>query len=325
MNHMLRCRTGAAGANRIIVWKLPILLGGMLAMTLACHLCWGGLVLAGEPEVLNLWPEKPPGETQELPPEADQSGDTGREVAGKRVIRLGNVSTPQIAIYRPKGVRDTGTSVVICPGGGHSILAYDLEGTEVAQWLNTLGVTGVVLKYRVPARPGEHRWRAAVQDAQRAVSLVRANAAQWKLDPKRIGICGFSAGGETAALTALFEERTYEAVDAADKQSTQPNFGMLIYPAYLVEKDTPQLRSYVKVTKNTPPLFFVHAFDDRVTPLSSLLLASAVKQAGGSAEVHVYATGGHGYGLRPTQEAITHWPERAGGWLKDQGLLNTSE
>jgi acetyl esterase/lipase len=237
------------------------------------------------------------------------------------VIRLGNVSVPQIAVYRPDPALDTGAAVVICPGGGHHILAYDLEGTEVAQWLGSIGVTGIVLKYRVPTRTPDRRFQAAVQDAQRAMSLVRSKAEQWKLDPKRIGICGFSAGGETAALTALFTERQYEAVDAADKLSSVPNFAMLVYPAYLVSKETGQLQQYIEVSKQTPPMFFVHAFDDRVTPLSSLLLASALKQADVSAEVHVYATGGHGYGLRETDQAITHWPRRAGQWLKEQGWL----
>ncbi|MFM7096384.1 MAG: alpha/beta hydrolase [Gemmataceae bacterium] len=148
----------------------------------------------GTPTTLNIWPGKPPGETKDLPPEADLTKDTDRLIAGKRIIKLGNVSTPQITVYKPEKSKDTGASVVICPGGGHNILAYDLEGTEVAQWLNTIGVTGIVLKYRVPFRNPEKRWSAAVADAQRAVSLVRSQAAQWNLDPGRIGFVDSARG-----------------------------------------------------------------------------------------------------------------------------------
>lgn len=276
---------------------------------------------AAEPLVLNLWPGKPPGETKELPQEADQTKPEDKLIAGRRIIKLGNVSTPQIAVHRPAPDRDTGAAVVICPGGGHHILAYDLEGTEVADWLNTLGVTGIVLKYRVPFRDPERRWLAAVQDAQRAMSLVRSKSSNWKLDPQHIGICGFSAGGETAALTTLFEQRQYDAVDNIDQQPSRPNFAMLIYPGGLTDKSDTNLRDYIQIPKDVPPMFFVHAFDDRVSVQSSLLLASAIKRAGGSAELHLFATGGHGYGLRPTSEAVTHWPTRAGEWLRERGFL----
>lgn len=270
---------------------------------------------AADPLVRNVWPGKPPGESRQLPPEADQTKPEDRLIAGRRIIKLGQVSTPQIAVYRPAEDKSR-AAVVICPGGGHNILAYDLEGTEVAEWLNKLGVTGIVLKYRVPARDPQRRWSAAVQDAQRAMSLVRSQAADWNLDPQRIGILGFSAGGETAALTSLLATRQYEPADDIDRQPWRPNFAILIYPGGLVEKGDAALRDYVTVTSDAPPMFLVHAFDDGVSPLNSLLLAGALKRAGVSAELHVYATGGHGYGLRPTNEAVTRWPERAGEWLR---------
>ena len=277
---------------------------------------------SAEPTVLNLWPGTPPGDTKELPPEADQTKEDGRAIAGKRVIRLGNVSTPQIAVYQPANKKANGAAVVICPGGGHHILAYDLEGTEVAEWLNTLGVTGIVLKYRVPARDPQERWRAAVQDAQRAVSLVRAKAGQWSLDPKRIGILGFSAGGETAARASLFVDRKYEAVDDVDQTSHRPDFSMLIYPAYLTNDKKTALREDVVVTSNTPPCFLVHANDDGVTPLSSALLYAELKRNGISAELHIYESGGHGYGLRADEsKPVTSWPARCETWLKRRGLL----
>ncbi|MBA4019657.1 MAG: hypothetical protein C0483_21030 [Pirellula sp.] len=281
-------------------------------------------VAATDPVVLDVWPGKPPGETKELPPEADLTKPEDKLIAGRRIIKLGNVSTPQIAVYRPAPEKSNGTAVIVCPGGGHNILAYDLEGTEVAEWLNSLGVTGIVLKYRVPFRDPEKRWIAAVQDAQRAMSLVRSKAAEWQIDPQRIGICGFSAGGETAGLTALFEQRPYELTDAIDSVPWRPNFAMLVYPGGLIEKGEAKLREYIAVAKDAPPMFFVHAFDDHVSVQNSLALASELKKVGVPAELHVFARGGHGYGLRSTAAPVTHWPSHAAEWLKDSGYLTSS-
>ena len=279
--------------------------------------------LAATPTILNIWPGKPPGETKDLPPEIDLTKDTDKLIAGKRIIKLGNVSTPQIAVYKPEKSKDTGASVIICPGGGHHILAYDLEGTEVAEWLNTIGVTGIVLKYRVPFRDPEKRWGAAVADAQRTVSLVRSKAAEWNLDPKRIGICGFSAGGETAGLTSLFlEERQYTGADDVDKVSCKPDFAILIYPGGFDTKGQAQMRESIKVTKDTPPMFLIHAFDDPVTANNSLALAVELKKAGVPTELHIYDAGGHGYGLRLVNTLpITTWPKRCEEWMQRRGLL----
>jgi acetyl esterase/lipase len=164
--------------------------------------------------------------------------------------------------------------------------------------------------------------KAAVQDAQRAVSLVRSKAEEWKLDPKRIGVLGFSAGGEVAALTTLFDKRTYESIDEVDKISHRPNFGLLIYPAYLTEKGDTKLREHVKVQKDTPPIFLAHANDDPVTPLSSALLYVELKRAGRPAELHIVSKGGHGYGLRPSaNNSASEWPDRAASWMNHTGLL----
>ncbi len=270
-----------------------------------------------------IWPAKPPGDTMELPPEQDVTKPDAKDAGGKRIIRLTNVSIPTISIYRPSKETDTGTSVIICPGGGHSILAFNHEGTETAEWLTTLGVTGIVLKYRVPTRtPNGDRWKAAVQDAQRAVSLVRSQAEELGLNPKRIGILGFSAGGETAGLTSYFAQRQYEPVDAADQVSFRPDFSMLIYPAYFEKKGEPtKMREDVTITKDAPPTFLVHAWDDPVTVFSSLHIATELKKVSVPTELHVYATGGHGYGMRDTGEPVNSWPQRAGDWLKRQGLL----
>lgn len=283
-------------------------------------------LVAGEIETLNLWPARPPGEKKELPPESDRTKPDDKLVAGRRLIRLGNVSTPQIAVFRPAPEKANGTAVVICPGGGHHILAYDLEGTEVAAWLNSIGVTGIVLKYRVPFRDQEQRWRAAVQDAQRAVSLVRSRAEDWGINPERIGICGFSAGGQTAALTSLFlDDRRYEAQDAVDSISSRPDFAILVYPGGLVDKGRTTLSDDVNVEQDAPPMFFVHAFDDRVSVHNTLALATALKEADVSAEVHVYESGGHGYGLRRTESPVTHWPDRAETWMRRLRFLPAIE
>jgi len=289
---------------------------------------FAGTAACGAPPaavVIDLWPGQPPGEAVTLEPEADRTKPKDPLVAGGRVARIGNVSTPQLHIHRPAAGADTGAAVIICPGGAHAILAWDLEGTEVAEWLASVGVTGIVLKYRVPGRPKDRRWLAAVQDAQRAIRVVRGRAAEWGLDPERLGICGFSAGGEVAARTALADAAFYDPVDAADDRSCRPDFALLVYPAYLVDKNAgaARLKPDVVVTKDAPEMFFVHAADDGVTPQSSLLLAAALHQAGVPAELHLYPTGGHGYGLRHTAEPVTRWNERAAAWLAERGWLKS--
>lgn len=274
-----------------------------------------------------IWPGKPPGETKELPPEEDVTKPEQKDPGGKPIIRLTNVSIPTVSLYRPAKEQDTGASVVICPGGGHYILALNHEGTETAEWLTTLGVTGIVLKYRVPTRtPDGQRWLAAVQDAQRAVSLVRAHAKAWQLDPQRIGILGFSAGGEAAGLTSYFADRQYEPVDNIDQVSFRPDFAMLIYPGSFEKKEEPtKIREDVTITKNAPPTFLVHAWDDPVTVFSSLNIATELKKAGVPTELHIYATGGHGYGMRDTGSTVNSWPQRAADWLNESQWLKRSK
>ncbi len=270
-----------------------------------------------------LWPNAVPGEKGGIGEEKDTSGPKSGTVQGKSVIRLGNVSKPTLTVYRPAKDKDTGASVIICPGGGYNILAYDLEGSEICDWLNSIGVTGVLLKYRVPKRPGLEKHTAALQDAQRAVGLVRTRATEWGLDPKRIGILGFSAGGHLAAAACNnFDKRSYEPVDAADQVSCRPDFAVLIYPAYLTVKEQgDKVSPELPITPNTPPTFLAMTQDDGVRVESALFYYLALKTAKVPSEIHLYPTGGHGYGLRPSQHAVTTWPKRAEEWMQVRGLL----
>ncbi len=289
------------------------------------------IVLAGptwadeKPQVVDLWPGAPPGEAPAAGTEQDTTKPTDGKVAGRSVIRLGQVSRPSLTFFRPSPDKDTRAAVVIAPGGGYHILAWDLEGEEVARWLNGLGVTGIVLKYRVPRRPSDAKDQpppAPLQDAQRAIRLVRSRAKEWGLDPGRIGMLGFSAGGHlTAAAATGFERKTYPPADEVDKESCRPDFVVLVYPAYLVNKDKTGLNPDVTVTPKTPPMFLVHAGDDPVPAENSVQMYLALKKAGVPADLHVFARGGHGYGLRPTDVPVTRWPSRCEDWMRNQGLL----
>jgi acetyl esterase/lipase len=292
--------------------RILSLLAGLLIVTAHAR-------LHAEPTI-PVWPDKAPGETKALPPEANMTTEKDGKPANRPVIRIGNVSTPTLEIFRPKKDIDTGAAVIICPGGGHRILAYDLEGTEVAGWLASKGVSAFVLKYRVPARDPNKRYEAAVQDAQRAISLVRSKAGEYRIDPKKIGIVGFSAGGETAGLTGLLP-RQYSPIDAVDQIAYRPDFAVLVYAGGFHDEKTGTLRDYVKVTETAPPMFLVHAGDDRVNAENSIQLYSALKKAKVPAELHVYASGGHGYGLRPTDAPVTQWPSRCEDWLKGLKIL----
>jgi acetyl esterase/lipase len=281
---------------------------------------------AAEPaQVIDLWPEpaKAPGEVKATGPEQDTSKPGVGLVAGKPLIRLGNVTKPQIHVFLPAKEKANGTAAVICPGGAFNILAWDLEGTEVAEWLNSIGVAAVVLKYRVPTSSLENKWLTPMMDGQRALSLVRSHAAEWSINPARIGVLGFSAGGHLATRLALdFAERKYPAADAADQSSLRPDFAVLVYSAYAYDEKAGRLREDVTVPKNAPPLFFVHAFDDPIPVQNSLLIAVEAKKAGVPAEVHVYDTGGHGYGLRPqADKPVTTWPARCAEWMARNGWL----
>ena len=272
-------------------------------------------------QVIQLWPKGAPGETEKLGPEQDMTKPNEGMVAGKRVIRLGNVSDPTITIYPAAAGKETGCGVLVCPGGAYHILALDLEGTEVCEWLNSIGVTAALLKYRVPARKGQERSLAPLQDAQRAMGLIRSRASEWNI--KKLGILGFSAGGHLSARASNnYEKRAYESIDAADEQSCRPDFSVLVYPAYLTEKAEPtKLTAGLSVATNTPPTFLVQTQDDGVGVWNVMGYGLALQQAKVPFELHVYPKGGHGYGLRRTDKAVTLWPREVEVWLRQLGAL----
>ena len=285
---------------------------------------------APAPEAIPLWPGAAPGDTGDIGEEKDTTKPDPNVPPDhpNYVVRLGNVSKPTISVYKPPAEKDTGAAVMVCPGGGYSILAMNLEGTEVCRWLNSIGVTGVLLKYRVPARKGLERHAAPLQDVQRAIGMVRHRAAEWEIDPNRIGVLGFSAGGHLAAAASNnFSERTYPPVDAADNESCRPDFSVLVYPAYLVTKDDKtKLSPELKVTDKTPPTFVVMTQDDPIGVENVYGYAAALKDAKVPCEVHVYPVGGHGYGLRESKNPVsTAWPKLAAEWMGAAGLLRAKD
>jgi acetyl esterase/lipase len=302
---------------------MKLLQGSLSSLLCMCLALLCQLSAAQSPSAIPLWPDQAPGDKEPLGTEQDQTKPTDNLVAGKRLIRLGNVSKPTISVYQSSAGKQPRPAVVVCPGGGYQILAMDLEGTEVCDWLNSIGVTGVLLKYRVPKRPGLEKHTAALQDAQRALGLVRHRAQEWGIDPKQIGILGFSAGGHLAALASnQYATRSYPAVDAADSVSCRPDFTVLIYPGYLtVKEENDRIAPEFNLSSNTPPTFISIAEDDPVRVETALFYAAGLKKVDVPFELHVYPTGGHGYGLRPTKDLVTTWPQRATEWMRSRGVL----
>jgi acetyl esterase/lipase len=277
-------------------------------------------IFAAEPALtLDVWPGVAPGETGAVGEEKVEKSEPG---AAKPFWKVSNVSKPTLAVYKPAKEKDTGAAVIVCPGGGYKVLMMDYEGADAAAWLNSLGVTAIVLKYRLPAKEGEPRFGPALKDAQRSVSLVRFKAKEWGIDPARIGMMGFSAGGHlSAAVSTNFEKRSYEAKDEIDQVSSRPDFAILIYPGGMVDKEKGGLTPEITVTEKTPPAFMIMSHDDRVNSENCILYYMALKKANVNAEMHIYSAGGHGYGMRPGDKSHNKWIDRAGEWLKERGYL----
>lgn len=306
-------------------WIHGVLGGGLLVV---------GLVtasLARQPdEVLDIWPGLAPGETTRSVGEPLPRRPNEQPPA----TRVGGITRPRLLLFLPPVERRSGAAVLIFPGGGYNYVVADKEGTEAADWLNKHGIAALVVHYRTrptvasPAADAKLPPLAErpLQDGQRAVSLVRQRAADWGVRPDRIGVLGFSAGGQAAAfVSARFATRAYEPLDEVDQVSCRPDFSMLVYPWRLLDDETGTLRDTLPVSKTTPPTFLVHAHNDSATSLSSVLLYSALKQNGVGAELHIYENGGHGYGMRPVDDSdVDTWPDRATDWLRRKNLLSAA-
>jgi acetyl esterase/lipase len=280
---------------------------------------------AAQAEPIRLWPGAAPDDPPGIPAETAETSPADPATRIRPVTRVTNVTVPTITIYTPDPVVDTGAAVVVCPGGAYRHLAIDKEGTEICQWLNSLGVTGVLLKYRVPQREGFPRWRLPLQDAQRAIGILRQRAGEFGIDPGRIGIIGFSAGANLAAvLSNNHEQRIHPRVDEADDQSCRPDFALIIYPGWLSDGGRgargvpPELPV---AAGRTPPTFIVQSEDDHANVENALNYYFALQTAGVPAEMHLYPTGGHGYGARQQGHRVNSWPARAAEWMEDAGIL----
>jgi acetyl esterase/lipase len=279
--------------------------------------------------VLEVWPGEAPEESGNIGAERIRMSpklDRKQVEVTEQTRLITDVTKPTLTLYRPDKDKDSGTAILICPGGGYWDLYWQLEGEEVAAWLNSIGVTGIILKYRVPRRPDEPKGEPArrpLQDAQRAVSLVRGKAKEWGIHPERIGMAGFSAGGHLAIATATgFEKRTYKPRDEIDKISCRPDFAIAAYSGYLKVKEKDELAPGLHVPAGTPPVFLVHGGDDIISPPeNSVLMYLALRRASVPAELHIYARTAHDFGVRGSDQPCSVWTEACANWLRHQGLL----
>jgi acetyl esterase/lipase len=263
-------------------------------------------LFAQNKNIVFLWPGKVPGEKKEKQePVIDKTRNDN-------VLRFSEVTNPAMEIFLPGPALKNGAAVIVCPGGAYRILAYDKEGTEIAEWLNKLGFTAFVLQYRVPDKK-----EGALQDAQRALRIVRSRASEWDVSAEKIGIMGFSAGGSLSArASTLFDARTYSPVDKSDSLSCRPAFTMLIYPAYLDQGPNFSLTPELRLSNEVPPIFIFQTADDPYGN-SALVMAGALRNAKLPVELHILPSGGHGYGLRPGNRAPETWPLLAEKWLTE--------
>lgn len=265
-----------------------------------------------------LFPNGAPGEIETL---IEEENPFNIKVGGLPVRIITNISEPTIRFYPAPEDNNSGATIIVCPGGGYKVLAYDLEGTEVCELFNSYGINCVLLKYRVPRRKEQPKYEAPLQDLQRAIAYTRYHAEEWKIDENKIGVMGLSAGGHLAAIASnSSEELSYLPIDQIDGTPTNVNFALILYPGYIARKDF-TVASEIKVSKDTCPTFIVQTQDDHDWLNSSLFYYYALKEAGASATMHLYPKGYHGYGVRNTGRLVNEWPERALGWLEEMRIV----
>lgn len=274
-------------------------------------------LLSQEKPIL-LFPDGAPGESVKMKQVDDL---TGNKVAGCQVLRISNVSEPTLTFYPAPANNNSGVTIVVNPGGGYNILAYNLEGTEICKRFNSYGINCVLVKYRVPRREGLEKHEAPLQDVQRAIAYTRSHAKVWNINPDKIGVLGFSAGAHLSAVASTnYDNRTYQKIDSHDDVSLRPDFTALIYPAYL-SGDNFSISPELKVDENTPPTILIQTQDDKSHIDSSVFYYYALKEAKVPAEMHLYPSGGHGYGARNTGHTVNEWPHRVLSWLRDIKML----
>lgn len=296
-------------------------------MMIANALLAAATLAPAQQTTLPLWPQGTPEPWHVSGPEKDTTTPSDQLIAGKPLLRITNIATPTLTVYQPQSAKNNGAAVLVFPGGGYRILAYDLEGTEVCDWLNSIGVTCVLVKYRVPVEKHYPDSFIDLEDAQQAMRLTRTHAAEWHIDPQRIGVLGFSAGAHLAAV--ISNHADYAAAGSTgNKIDARPNFAVILYPGYLASPDGPagegsltKLAPGQEPNAHTPPTFLLQAEDDPVHEENALLYFQALKEAKVPAEIHLFAQGGHGYGLRPTDLPITHWPALVDTWFHTIHIL----
>lgn len=276
---------------------------------------WCGSVMSEEP--LDIWPALAPGETTRDIGEKLPSPSTEKPP----ITRVVKVTRPTMTVHRP--TQPNGTAVVILPGGGFGKVVPDLEGSEAADWLNRHGVTAFVLSYRTTEGTQTPGWVKPLQDAQRAIAMIRSQADKWNVKPDRIGMVAFSAGGQVGArLLSDGGTKTYDRIDDLDAVSHRPDFAILVYPWNMYDAAKDSLVEGIQVPKNCPPTYVVHTDDDRSSSMGAVLFYAGLKKNSIPAELHVYGNGGHGYGLRPVNGSqISSWPDHAAHWLGTRGFL----
>jgi acetyl esterase/lipase len=292
-------------------WLIPLALFGIC----------GTAASAADPVTLQLWPDGPPSAMQ---PKSEATIKVIKSYGPLSATHVSDVTDPTITVYHPE--KPNGTSVIVAPGGGYMFLSWAHEGTQVCEWLNSLGITAVLLKYRTPTRDEKETFAMPVQDAQRALGLVRHHAAEWGLNPNRVGLLGFSAGGNLTGHVAWDRgARTYAQKPEYD-DARGPDFIVFVYGGgFLDQADKTKFREGFSVPADAPPAFFLVAHDDKTNPIEATMLYLEYKKLNIPAEVHIMTKGGHGFGMRKSKDPISEWPQRCGEWFQAMGWLKETK